>query len=365
MVVRRLPSSDRSSPRVSSASPVPVHGRLRLGLGCVSRRRSALRLVVSRLLQLFHQPPGASCGSLRRQGFSSLSSGSGGCLVGRQHHGIGLPLETGGHPVPDSQFRGPDHSAVLRVSSHSSLTPVHPGQAECPGRFVEPQRASPQLRMDPLLRGVPPAASQVAGHHRLIHGLSEPLSPGLFFTDGRSIVSGHGCSAPVVGRAPGSRLTPFPLRSDPTGSGQDLAIAGFGAHPRGSVLDATTLVPGSPGTSGGDSILPTTNEGSSQTTAFPPLPPEPPCASADCISFMQQSARHFGFSKGVASQLANCLRRSTRVNYQAKWTVYRYWCRRHGHSVSCPSVAKVADFLLVLHRSLSLSYSSIASYAPR
>ena len=42
--------------------------------------------------------------------------------------------------------------------------------------------------------------------------------------------------------------------------------------------------------------------------------------------------------------------------------MYRSWCRRHGHSVSQPTVAKVADFLLYLRRSLSLSYSSIASY---
>ena len=162
------------------------------------------------------------------------------------------------------------------------------------------------------------------------------------------------------GRAPGLCLSP--LRSDPSGSGQDPAIAGFGAHPGGSVLDATTLVPGSPGASGGDSFLPTTKEGSSRTAAFPPLPPEPSHASADCISFMQRSTRHFRFSKGVASQLANCRRQSTRVNYQAKWTVHRSWCRRHGHSVSHPSVAKVADFLLHLRCSLSLSYSSIASY---
>ena len=42
--------------------------------------------------------------------------------------------------------------------------------------------------------------------------------------------------------------------------------------------------------------------------------------------------------------------------------MYRSWCHRHGHSVSRPTVAKVADFLLYLRRSLSLSYSSIASY---
>ena len=37
------------------------------------------------------------------------------------------------------------------------------------------------------------------------------------------------------------------------------------------------------------------------------------------------------------------------------------WGRRHGHSVSRPSIPTIASFLLYLRRSLSLSYSSIAS----
>ena len=112
----------------------------------------------------------------------------------------------------------------------------------------------------------------------------------------------------------------------------------------------------------GDSLLPATKEGSSQTAAFPPLPPEPVRASADCLSYLRRSTRQAGFSEAVASQLTHCRRRSTRFNYQAKWVVYRSWCHRHGHSVSRPTVAKVADFLLYLRRSLSLSCSSNASY---
>ena len=72
--------------------------------------------------------------------------------------------------------------------------------------------------------------------------------------------------------------------------------------------------------------------------------------------------RSFGFSSAVAQQLARFRRSSTQVNYQAKWAVYRAWCARHSHSVSRPSVPKIGFFLLYLRRSVSLSYSSIASY---
>ena len=46
--------------------------RLGLGLGCVSGRRPAVWLVVSGLLQLFHQPPGAVSGAIRYPGFSPV-----------------------------------------------------------------------------------------------------------------------------------------------------------------------------------------------------------------------------------------------------------------------------------------------------
>ena len=123
---------------------------------------------------------------------------------------------------------------------------------------------------------------------------------------------------------------------------------------------STPLISGPSGASGGDSLLPATKEGSSQTAAFPPLPPEPPHASADCLSLIQRSTRHLGFSKGVASPLAHCHCQSIRLNYQAKWAVYCSWCHRHGHSVCLPFLKWLT--ICCTFVVLSLSYSSIASY---
>ena len=131
----------------------------------------------------------------------------------------------------------------------------------------------------------PPASSSLASDDRSLRHVSEPLSASLLFTHGGSTVSGHGLYAPVVGWASGLCLSP--LRPDPSGFSQGSAVPGSRAHLGGSVLDSTLLVPGPTGASGGDSLLPATKEGSSQTTAFPPLPPEPPRASADCVSFVR------------------------------------------------------------------------------
>ena len=200
----------------------------------------------------------------------------------------------------------------------------------------------------------------MACHRRPLRDVSEPSPASVFLTHVRPTVSWHGCNVAVVGWAAGLRLPS--LQPSSSGLGEGSGFQGPGADVGGSFLASAPLVPGPSGAASGDPPLPSTKEGSSQTATFPSLPPEPVRASADCISYIRRSPRQAGFSDVVASQLTHCRRRSTRVNYQPKWVVYRSWCCRHGHSVSRATVAKVADFLLYLHRSLSLSYSSIASY---
>ena len=189
----------------------------------------------------------------------------------------------------------------------------------------------------------------MACHHRPLRDVPEPSASGVLLADVRPAVSWHGCLASVVGRPSGLCLSTF--RPPSASSGEGSVFPGVGADAGGSVLALAPLVPGPSGSAAGDSLLPATKEGSSQTALYPLLPPEPVRASADRVSYLQRSARHAGFSAAVACQLAHCRHCSTRVNYQAKWLVYRAWCHRHGHSVSRPTVA---DFLLYLHRSLSL-----------
>ena len=192
----------------------------------------------------------------------------------------------------------------------------------------------------------------MASHHRSFRHGPQPPSSGVLFTDGGPTVSGHGRHAPELGRPSGLCLSS--LRPPLASTGEGPAVSGAGAHPGDSVLASAPVVPGPSGASGGDSLLPATREGSAQTATLPSLPPEPPRVSADCLAYIQRSTRHSGFSAVVARQLTLCHRRSTQLNYQAKWTVYRSWCRLNGHSMSRPTVSKVADFLLYLRRSLIL-----------
>ena len=208
--------------------------------------------------------------------------------------------------------------------------------------------------------GVPRSSLALACYYRPVYDGDDGPSAHVLCADVRPLVSGHGRHDAIVGWPSGLCLPSLWPFASCAVEGQ--AIQGSGAHVGGSVLASAPLVSGPSEASGGCSGVPPTAEGCTQTAPLPSLSPETLRASADCVSYIQRSARAFGFSASVARQLARCRRRSTRVNYQAKWSVFCAWCHRCGHSISRPMIPKIASFLLYLRRSLSLSYSSIASY---
>ena len=85
-------------------------------------------------------------------------------------------------------------------------------------------------------------------------------------------------------------------------------------------------------------------------------------AQASCLETLQRFTRAAGFSSAVAEQSSLARRPSSRAVYQRRWSVYRAWCREQGHSISRPSLAKVADFLCWLRSAKGLSVSSIRGY---
>ena len=360
VVVRRLPSSRRPFSGRLPPQSLSLLRRFGSGLGCGSRRPPSLRLVVSPLLALFHQSARAAGDPLCCSGFSASPPRSDGCRLFGQLYGPGLPPEAVGNSLVVSECGGSRTSSALRVPVSTPSSSVHSWPSECSGGFAQSPLSGPRLRMDVMSSGFRGAFVSVARHHRPLRDVNDTSPSGVLLADVRPDVWGHRCHVAVLGRSAGVCLPS--LQPPSSGVGKGSGFQRPGADVGSSLLASAPLVPGPSGAAPGDPPLPATKEGSFQTAPLPSLPPEPVRASADCISYLRRSARQAGFSDAVAGQLAHCRRRSTRVNYQAKWVVYRSWCHRHGHSVSRPTVAKVADFLLFLRRSLCLSYSSIASY---
>ena len=83
---------------------------------------------------------------------------------------------------------------------------------------------------------------------------------------------------------------------------------------------------------------------------------------SSCLVTIKRFTRAGGFSRRVVQQVSLARRPSSRAGYQSKWLVFRHWCRLEGHSISHPSLPKIADFLFWLRHYRRLSVSSVMGY---
>ena len=278
----------------------------------------------------------------------------------RQRHCGGVSPQGRRHQVSFAEHHSSGDPALVGVSSHPSGSTVYPGLQQRPGgRSVSPSPAA-SFRVVPQHDRISIFMSSVAGPNRFVCDLRQSSLLDLFFSLPRSSVGGHGRLPPVLGRSTGLRLSSVCHHSQ--SPRETPGISGDGAHPCGSTLGSAPLVSGSPPAVAGTS-------GHPSRSSRPPAPaslsaplPGSPQATASCLETLRRFTRAAGFSSAVAEHSSLARRPSSRAAYQLRWSVYRSWCHSHGHSVSRPSLAKVADFLTWLRSSRRLSVSSIRGY---
>ena len=122
------------------------------------------------------------------------------------------------------------------------------------------------------------------------------------------------------------------------------------------LLASKGMVSRSAGTSIRHSNRTTQTSRSAATTAFPSVSRKSPYASSDCVATLRRFASQAGFSATVAGQLALCRRKSTRLNYQARWGKFRQWCRDFHRRSSEPIIPRIAEFLTFLFKQRRLLY---------
>ena len=122
------------------------------------------------------------------------------------------------------------------------------------------------------------------------------------------------------------------------------------------------MVSGASGSGCGRSGDTSSVQRSSQTTLLPSIPSGGVKAVSSCLKTIQRFAQSQGFSTHVAQQSALARQPSSRAGYQARWAVFRKWCHDKGHSVSRPSLQKIADFLFWLRITRKLSVSAVIGY---
>ena len=80
------------------------------------------------------------------------------------------------------------------------------------------------------------------------------------------------------------------------------------------------------------------------------------------MATIKRFARQAGFSNTVAGQLPFFRRKSTRMNYQARWSTYGMWCAEIGLRSSSLSISEIAEFLTYLFKRKGTALSTVKGY---
>ena len=353
-----------SGSRDFSASDLPtarvVVRRLGCRLGRTSRRRVNFRLLVAKRAGVVDQRQRASGGGEGSVVFRTSGAGLRNLPVRRQFYSDCLPSQSGRNSVSDSEFHCPKDSAVSGVSGGHSGSSVHLGPTQCDGRRPFSAQSDLGLRMVSKDRSLSGAQEKVASFNRpLCHLTKSPLFT-VFLSFPRSERGSHGCLASELEWVAGvclSSLGPLSCCSQ-----EAPVIVWSPPDVDRSLLASASVVPGASGSGCGRSGDTSSVQRSSQTTPLPSIPSGGVKAVASCLETIQRFAQSQGFSKHVAQQSALARRPSSRAGYQARWAVFRKWCHDKGHSVSRPSLQKIADFLFWLRRTRKLSVSAVMGY---
>ena len=314
-------------------------------------------------------PPSGSV-VYQRQGTARCSAGSfpvpvspprshGGCLL-RQHHGGRLPSQGGWHQVSSPQHLGSGDLTLDGVPLHPPGSTVSSGLQQRPGRRPISPSPTPTYRVVSKHDRLSVFEKTVAGANRFVCNLSQSSLFDLLLPFPGSEVSRHGRVSPVLGQPSGLRVPSGGCHS--ACSREAPGLQGDGTHSGGSPLGSAPLVFGPSPALASSSSDPAVPSRPPALASVSSSLPGSPSAQASCLATLQRFTRAAGFSSAVAEQSSLARRPSSRAVYQVRWSIYREWCHSNGHSVSRPTLAKVADFLYWLRYTRGLSVSSLRGY---
>ena len=267
-------------------------------------------------------------------------------------------------PRRDSLFTSELHrsknSPLGRGSVGSDFPAVCYGETQCVGGRSFSPEPDLGLRVDAEAGGLHGSVQEVAGVNRPVCNITKSPMFTIFFSLPRSHCSGDGCTAPKLEWVAGVCLSSLVSHSS---SVEEAPVVLWGATDhRSSVLASEAVVSRSSGSGGRRPSRSATVQIPSASASLPPFPSRGVQAVSSCLETIKRFTRAGGFSRRVAQQVSLARRPSSRAGYQSKWLIFRQWCRSEGHSISRPSLPKIADFLFYLRRSRRLSVSAIMGY---
>ena len=295
-----------------------------------------------------------SQGSLCSVGRSSCHS------LLRQHDRGGVSEKARGNIVSGPERSSPACSPLGGTVEHHSDASVCYWQEQRGGGCPVSTQPGHRLGVDASSGGVQLALRALAGDNRSFCLLTQSPLFCLFCSCVGSHGCGYRCHAPVMGFATGVCLPSF--RHDQSGPGEGEGLPESGAHAHSSFLAPTSVVSGAARAADSAPSSSSVSVGPPAAATRQEISPEPVHASSSCVETLRRFARASGFSRRVARRLGQARRQSSVANYQFKWLTYRRWCADKGHSVSHPSLLKVADYLVWLWEDQGLSLSSVKAH---
>ena len=123
---------------------------------------------------------------------------------------------------------------------------------------------------------------------------------------------------------------------------------------------ALVLGPGGPVCS--DSLQPSSDKGSGDSTLQRASSQEPSESQSSCLAPRSSAIRKHCFSEEVAARIEAPQRGSTRAVYKSKWAIIIKWCDSNKVDFRSPSVNQIADFLLYLFKERNLQPRTFDDY---
>ena len=329
--------------------------RVRRRLGHHRRGKPSVRSLDSKSKGTLHQPQGDDGSAERPLRVQLATQRQDDRSLLRQCHDSRLPQAIGRHevsgPVPQSE----GDSTVGRIHEDHAISPVHPGVSQHESGSSQSAQPGDRVGMDAAPGGSLRSSPPVASDHRPFRDLADSKASSVLCSSVGTQGSGGRCIPPALGQPPGICLPSHSHHKE--SSSHTESLSQLRSHP-----DRPLLASRSTGTSIRHSNRTTQTSRSAATTAFPSVSRKSPYASSDCVATLRRFASQAGFSETVAGQLALCRRKSTRLNYQARWGKFRKWCRDFHHRSSEPTIPKIAEFFTFLFKTEKAAVSTIKGY---
>ena len=329
-----------------SSQPTPLLLVRRFGLGSSPSGQHRFRPVVFGGSHSVYERKGASCGGKRLLQFEHLLSNSTVAIFSDNSTALAYLRKQVG-----------TRSTILNAISQRILRWAETIYLVLASQFIQGKH---NVLADSLSR-----PNQIQGSEWTeVGGVPPVVQEGtlftLFFALPRSLSDRYGCASSELGRVSGVCLST--VVNDTAGS-EEAPLIFWGPHDSScSILAPEAVVPGPSRPRSGRSDLSSGVLRSPETTTFSLPSSRDPQAVPSCLETIQLFTKAKGFSTSVAKQLGFARRLSSRAVCQAKWLVYHSWCRNESHSISRPTLPKIAAFILWLRRVRKLSVSAVMGY---